>query len=162
MANNASQEIAYNISEPGLMIQVACIIPEYINILFLLIGLYGMYQGIEIVHPLYAILFLNLVVASLTSILNMVAFPILPIKQYFPLSNFMNTLSLYFQCTSWCLTSLLRYIYILHDDWISNLDLGPKSQCCYVILCAILMTFLQLLPPFLIALWNGKLKLISF
>ncbi len=57
LVNNTDQ--TNGICDPAVVLQVACVIPEYVNLAFLTIGLYGMYQGIEIVHPLYAILYLQ-------------------------------------------------------------------------------------------------------
>ncbi len=40
------------------------ILPDFANLLFLLTGIHGMNQGIEIGHPVYAVLFTNLVKIS--------------------------------------------------------------------------------------------------
>jgi hypothetical protein len=46
------------------------VLPDCANVTVLLIGLYGMYQGIEVQHPLYAVLFLNLAVSWISSLVN--------------------------------------------------------------------------------------------
>ncbi len=84
------------------------IVPETINIWLLLIGIYGMYQGIQIIHPIYAVLFLNLLVQFVSSGISLVAFPVLESDKFVRLSNGNNSLSLLFHCTAWCVTSILR------------------------------------------------------
>ena len=37
------------------------ILPETLNLIFLISGVTGMYNGVEIQHPLYTVLFTNLV-----------------------------------------------------------------------------------------------------
>ena len=53
---------------------VGLVWPEFCNCLLLGIGLYEMYQGIEIGHPVYAILFSNLLVAFIFSFIGIFAF----------------------------------------------------------------------------------------
>ena len=48
--------------DPGLAISIFVISPEIVCFFLLAVGVYAMYNGIEIQHPLYAILFFNLVV----------------------------------------------------------------------------------------------------
>jgi uncharacterized membrane protein len=48
-----------------VIVQSAMIVPDFFNCVVLLLGIYGMYHGIEIQHPLYAIMFLNLIIALL-------------------------------------------------------------------------------------------------
>ena len=50
------------------------IVPEYFNLIVLIVGVYGMYQGIEITHPLYAILFVNLIVPLCFTSMDLVMF----------------------------------------------------------------------------------------
>jgi len=76
---------------------------------FLFIGIYGMYQGIQISHPIYAVLFLNLLVQFVSSGISLAAFPVLESGKFVRLSNGNNSLSLLFHCTAWCVTSILRY-----------------------------------------------------
>ena len=50
------------------------LIPELLNVLLLGLGVYEMHEGIEIGHPVYALLFANLVVALISSLLGLVSF----------------------------------------------------------------------------------------
>jgi hypothetical protein len=36
------------------------VVPDFVNLITLFFGMYGMHQGIEIQHPLYSLLFINL------------------------------------------------------------------------------------------------------
>jgi hypothetical protein len=104
-------------------------VPEYVNFPFLLVTIFGMYQGIEIRHPLYAVLFLNLVVAFATTVTHIVGFTVLHIDKFVIVSNLLNSQSLYYHCTSWCVTSVIRYVYIFHEEWIHNLIPSSNMKC---------------------------------
>ena len=72
MANETNSTIDMNnISES---MKIGLVFPEFCNCLLLGIGLYEMYQGIEIGHPVYAILFSNLLVAFICSFIGIIAF----------------------------------------------------------------------------------------
>ena len=58
----------------NLVMEAFLVVPEFVNFILLTIGLLEMYQGIEIGHPIYAILFANLLVALSSSFLGIVAF----------------------------------------------------------------------------------------
>ena len=58
----------------NLVMEAFIVVPEFFNFVLLTIGLLEMYQGIEIGHPIYAILFANLLVALSSSFLGIVAF----------------------------------------------------------------------------------------
>ena len=58
----------------NLIMEAFIVVPEFFNFILLTIGLLEMYQGIEIGHPIYAILFANLLVALSSSFWGMVAF----------------------------------------------------------------------------------------
>jgi hypothetical protein len=88
--------------------------PEFVNLIFLIIGIYGMQRGIEISHPLYAILFLNLITSLAVTLVNISAFPFTHSEQYVIVSNSMNGSSLVFHCNCWCVSSIMRYLYIVH------------------------------------------------
>ena len=47
--------------------------PEFIELVFLGIGISGMYHGIDIDHPVYAMLFCDVVVAAVVTVVNVVA-----------------------------------------------------------------------------------------
>ena len=85
----------------SIRMHVTLVIPELIYLFIFLLGIYGMYQGIEIQHPLYAVLFLNLLVPSTFTAVNIIAFPFISTEKYIKVSNLSSALCLYFHCTSW-------------------------------------------------------------
>ena len=58
----------------NLVMEAFLVVPEFVNFILLTIGLLEMYQGIEIGHPIYAILFANLLVALSSSFLGIISF----------------------------------------------------------------------------------------
>jgi len=124
--NNDTFDVLDNLSN---ILQVIIIFPDYINLVCLSFGVYGMYRAIAIQHPLYAILFLNLVVPLVLTCITIVAFMIIPNKRFVVLANTCSLLSLFFHCTCWCVSSIIRYVYIIHDVWIHKHIPSTKHQC---------------------------------
>jgi len=124
-----TMENSTSLNSSSLILQYSLIVPEYVNFPFLLVTIFGMYQGIEIRHPLYAVLFLNLIVAFATTVTHIVSFTVLHIDKFVIVSNLLNSQSLYFYCTSWCVTSVIRYVYIFHEEWIHNLIPSSNVKC---------------------------------
>jgi hypothetical protein len=140
----------------SILLQSALVIPEYFNWIFLILGIYGMYQGIEIQHPLYAILFLNLIVPFVFTSINIVAFFFIPIYKFFIIANSSSGLSIYFHSVCWCMTSVIRYIYIFHENWIHSHIPNHKIQCLAAI--GLTLTFCVFLssPAFISAIYIGN------
>jgi len=114
--------------------------PEYFNLLFLLMTVYGMYQGIEINHPLYAVLFADLIVATIFMVVNILGFPFIASWKYIVLSTTCNNMVLFFHCNCWCVTSIIRYIYIIHEDWMQKVLPNFKGQCGAALLLTLTMS----------------------
>jgi hypothetical protein len=96
------------------------IILELFNIILLLACTCLIYSGIEISHPVYAVLFYNLVIALLSSFINSMIFPFVKNINFTNLVNGNSVACLLFHCSSWCVLSLLRYMYIIHKSWIDE------------------------------------------
>ncbi len=156
MFNNSTSSDSYSTDNPILVIQILCVSPEYINLFFLSCSIYGMYQGIEIVHPLYSVLFLNLIVSLLTTILDITEFFFISTAKYIVLSNLTNSLSLFFHCTSWSVTSILRFVFIVYGDWFNNLILSQKLQCASALLITCALSIILSIPTFSVAIFYGK------
>ena len=103
------------------------VVPDYINLITLFFGMYGMHQGIEIQHPLYSLLFINLFVSWFSSVINCIAFVKCPNLIYLKVTNIGCTLVLYFHSICWFLTTVIRHIYIVHDVW--RLASHNSPQC---------------------------------
>ena len=71
MINVTNSEAVNNFSTT---MKAILIVPEFCNFGLLGIGLLEMYNGIEIGHPIYAILFLNLLVAFSSSFLGVLSY----------------------------------------------------------------------------------------
>jgi hypothetical protein len=93
---------------------------ELFNIILLTACICLIYLGIEISHPLYAVLFCNLVVTLFSSLINATIFPFMKSIKYFKLVNGNSIICLIFHCCSWCILSILRYMYIIHKSWIDE------------------------------------------
>ena len=156
MFNNSTYSDSYSTDNPTYILQIFCVMPEYINLFFLTCGLYGMYQGIEIAHPLYAVLFLNLIVPLISSLLDIAIFFFISTYKYIMFSNLMNGFSVFFHCTSWCVTSVLRFVYIIYGDWFNNWIPSQKHQCISAIIMTCALTAFLSIPTFSLAISYGK------
>jgi hypothetical protein len=112
-----------------VIFQAIMIVPEYFNFVFLLLGIYGMYRGIEIQHPLYATIFLDLMFALFLTVLDMIAFFNVSTDKFVITTNFNSGVALHFHCTCWCVSSIIRYIYIVYENWIHTAIPNHKTQC---------------------------------
>ena len=118
LANSTSDFVSNNSLSLSIEMPILLVIPDYIIPIFLLIAVYGMYHGVEISHPLYSVLFLNLIFTLCASVINISAFQMLSTEKYILLTNLMSVMCIQFHCNCWCVTSLVRYIYIIHEKWI--------------------------------------------
>ena len=107
------------------------LIPSVINIAFLLIGTCQMYLGIEINHPIYCTLFLNLIVTLFSSIIDILIFPFVSVAEvkYSAMVNGNGVVCLLFHCCSWSISSVLRYIYIIHPNWLHKKFQEARTLC---------------------------------
>lgn len=94
--------------------------PEIFNVALLLSGIFGMYRGIEINHPIYALIFTNLILPFASSCVNLASLFFLQFDSWFRFSIAVNYLTLFFHMTSWSIISALRYVYIEHKAWIHS------------------------------------------
>jgi hypothetical protein len=107
--------------------------PGCINTILLSAGLYQMYSGIEIAHPVYAVLFCNLLVTLISSMIDVFIFPFITILKYTILVNANTTMCFLFHCCSWCVLSLLRCLYIINPKWLHEKFPNPKTLCALAI-----------------------------
>jgi hypothetical protein len=156
--NNSSStsEVFQHIGEANIFLQLCLVLPEYVCLLLLIIGIYTMFHGIEIIHPLYTALFLNLLVSSLSTVINIAAFSLVSIEKYVKVTNLSNSISTHFHCTSWCITSIIRYIYIFHNDWIHNVIPSAKLKCSLAVVLSFVLSFLQSAPAFAVVILFGE------
>ena len=158
MSNNSTSSDIYSTENPNYAVHIMCVLPEYFNLCFLSCGLYGMYQGIEISHPLYAVLYLNMIVPLITSILDIVVFFFVSTYNYILFSNIMIALASVFHCSSWCVTSALRFVYIIYGNWFNNLIQSQKLQCTGAVVMTCVLTVGLFLPSLALIISYGKLN----
>jgi len=108
---------------PGdqLELVISHIILETINSVILLVGTYFVYIGIEINHPIYAIIFCDFIGSLVTSLFSAAILPLsLSHIRYTPMAHTSSVICLDFHCCCWCVLSALRYLYVIHKDWIEE------------------------------------------
>jgi hypothetical protein len=96
------------------------VIFEVLSSAILFTGSYYTYRGIEIRHPVYAVLFCDLIVALASSLINGVIFPFVSTYRYTSLANGSNVLCLIFHSCCWCILSIQRYLYITKKTWLEQ------------------------------------------
>jgi hypothetical protein len=129
---------------------------EVINVTVLLIGVYQMYFGIEIGHPIYGLLFLNLVLALVSSLINIFIFPFLTDFKYSTIVSGNNITYLVFYLSCWCVLSVLRYGYIIHNHWIHEKFQESRTllKCACISVCIIfVLSYSTILFPILMFGW---------
>jgi amino acid transporter len=90
------------------------------------VGILQMYNGVEIEHPVFRVLFCNLVVAFISSAVNIIVYPFEKNVRYSTIINGNNGFYYLFHCCSWLIVSILRFIYIIHKDWLFKRFPDPK------------------------------------
>ncbi len=151
--NNSS---SFDPDQLPLALEAILISPELLNFVFLLVGIYEMYQGIEIQHPLYSILFLNLTFAWFSSFINVTAFSFVIDGTYLRLANSTSTFSLYFHSICWFITTVIRYLYIVHDVWLHKTIPNVKLQRVIALGSVFGLTIALASPTFGYAISLGK------
>ena len=129
---------------------------EAFNMVLLFLVTNGFYQGIEIQHPLYAVLFLNLVLSLANSTISVLGWMLLPFKIFVRLLNSLNVIHVFSMCSNWSVISIIRYVYILHENWLHTAMPSPTMRWCTAIGLSLFFTLLQSSPVIAIAIILGK------
>jgi hypothetical protein len=82
-----------------LTFSVSAVIPDFLGFFFLSFGIFGMYQGIEIGHPVYALLFSNLGFAFFATFIDLFILIIFPFKVWLRFVLYTSVMSVYFHTT---------------------------------------------------------------
>ncbi len=99
---------------------MAAVFPEVSNLFLFVAGVYGMFQGTDINHPVYALLFSNLIFPLVATILNFVILIFATFDQWMRGSMITNYLSTHFHLVSWSIISILRFLYLEHQSWLDS------------------------------------------
>jgi hypothetical protein len=133
----------------------------------LLMANYGMYQGISISHPVYPLLFSNLMFSFVATVLNLLVVIVFPFNIWIRFSLYGNGFSVHFHLTSWSIISVLRYLYIEPKEWIERKWQDPKDLK-FIALAAQFSSFavfiiidLILIAVFFNSLWLAFKKLLQ-
>jgi hypothetical protein len=94
------------------------VICDSFNIGILIFGLRQMYFGIEVGHPVFATLFCNLVSVLAVSIIETLLIPFLNGIRVETLVKSSSAFYALFHASTWLIMSILRYIYIVHNQWV--------------------------------------------
>ena len=92
---------------------------------------YFVYQGIEIGHPVYAVIFCDLVVTLASSLINVAVLPFAADADavwFTAAANGNSGLCLHFHCCCWVVLSVLRYLYIVKEKWMDEKLPGSKTR----------------------------------
>jgi hypothetical protein len=102
-------------------------ISDVINTILLLVGILQMYNGIEIEHPVFRVLFWNLIVAFFLSAVSVIIYFFEKIIKYSTFVYSCNTFYIMFHCCCWLIVSLLWFVYIFHKDWLFEQFPDPNT-----------------------------------
>ena len=157
LTNSETNNSVINSSALTTNMPYLLVIPEYFNICLLLIGVYGIYRGVEISHPIYFILFVNLIIPLSVSVINIIAYQITSTKKYLMMASSLSGLCLAFHCNCWCVTSIIRYLYIVHENWIHNKIPNFKHQCIVALAATLASLFSLMAPSFVYSISIGNI-----
>lgn len=85
--------------------------PEIIEFPFLVFALRAMYQGIEIDHPVFALLFYNMSFALICSFANILTLTMFPMETWLRFAFIVNGFFLQFHVICWSIISTLRSVF---------------------------------------------------
>lgn len=143
-----------------ICINAILVSPDLVNVLVLAFGLYGMYNGINIMHPVYAVLFLNLAVALASSTTNICVALFLPSEMFMRASNGNCWITLVFYCSCWSVNSATRYVYILFNKMLYSKLANIMLQTVMVVMLTLICFFLFTSLLIGTAVYQGKKYLI--
>ena len=117
---------SYNSSSGGCFsdtsdIYTFVLLPEFVSLAIFAVAIWMMYRGIEIDHPVFRILFNNLIFqffATAVIIIGEVSAGNRKVAILF--SQFGNIVARLFHHCSWMILSFLRYSYIDNPDWLQS------------------------------------------
>ena len=84
------------------------LLPEIIALPIFGIGIYVMNKGVEIGHPVYSVLFLNLIFPCFMTIIILSTSFVLDIAQWKVIAAIVNMISMLYHHSSWVVLSVLR------------------------------------------------------
>jgi len=107
--------------------------PDFVTVFVLSFSLFGMYNGIDITHPVYVVLFLNVCVALISSTINICVAVFLPSEIFMRASNGNCWITLVFYCSCWCVNSATRFVYVMFNKELHSKVSSAKVQLFIVV-----------------------------
>lgn len=100
--------------------QVLIVSIEIVEWPILLLGLLGMFFGLEISHPVYSVLFSNLSASFMCSSLNIVLISSVSFRTFARIALMANYACNVFHCCCWSIISILRFLILVKRDWTNS------------------------------------------
>jgi hypothetical protein len=100
---NMSQNISVSLfgDNDHLVVYIAIISPEFLGLVLLALGISGLYNGTEIGHPVYSLIFANVMFPFFVTVINILSISFLPLQSWLRLAPSLNYLCLMFHSTTW-------------------------------------------------------------
>jgi hypothetical protein len=118
MSNNST--IPHFSDDFSTSFQILIVSVEIIEWPILLLGVLGMFFGLEISHPVYSVLFCNLLTSFICSSLNIVMLLSVSYRTFANFAILANYACNVFHCCCWCVISILRYLILVKRNWTNN------------------------------------------
>lgn len=132
------------------------IMPEYINGALLILAMYGMFHGVEILHPIYSVLFLYITVGLCQTLFNLLVFNLVEASLFIRVVNATNCCYFIFHCIAWSVTSILRYTFILHNDWVDKKFENLRRLSAFSVLVVLVWSTALVVPVVAYTIHLGK------
>jgi hypothetical protein len=104
----------------GNTLSILTLLTELVSLPVLAGAILIMFQGVEINHPVYSVLFDNLIFSFFITAITIISAFASNIKIFLNVSAFGNMISLLHHHSSWMVLSGLRYAYIVKPDWLHS------------------------------------------
>jgi hypothetical protein len=110
----------------GIAIFYTEVVLELLNSVVLFVLAYYIFKRIEVGHPVYALIFGDILVTLASSLINGLVLPFVKTYHYISLTNGNSIVCLFFHCCCWSVLSVLRYMYIINKNWLEQTFPDPS------------------------------------
>ena len=91
---------------------ILVLVPELLALVVFSVAIAIVYKGVEIDHPVYSVLLLDLVVPLVITAAIILASTVAGINSWKAVSSMLNMISLLYHHTSWAMLSVLRFLLV--------------------------------------------------
>ena len=91
---------------------ILILMPELLALVLFSIAISIVYKGVEIDHPMYSVLYLDLVVPLIITVSIILTSMLVSIHNWKAVSSMLNMISLLYHHTSWAILSVLRFLLV--------------------------------------------------